>query len=216
MTTDAQVMLLFQWLSPAYPVGGFAYSHGLEWAVAEGDVADAADLRLWLDDVLAEGAGRCDAILLAVAHAAPDAAALAEVEAAARALAPSRERRFETGAQGAAFCRITADLWPDTPGGPLCYPVALGRAARLRGLPVGLTVAMYLQAFAANLVSAGIRLIPIGQTEGQAILAALRSLCLRLADAAAGQGLDDLSSASFLADIASMKHETQYARIFRT
>ncbi|WP_132543741.1 urease accessory protein UreF [Rhodovulum euryhalinum] len=215
MPTDAQVMKLAQWLSPAYPVGAFAYSHGLESAVAMGTVPDAAALREWLGDILFQGAGRADAIFLAAAYRAPDAAALAELDATARAFQPSAERLLETTAQGAAFARITGAVWPaDLPD--LTYPVALGRAARLHDLPLLLTARMYLHAFASNLVSAGIRLIPIGQTDGQKVLTALTPLCERVAEEAMAETLDELSSTAFLADIASMTHETQYSRLFRT
>ncbi|WP_132460483.1 urease accessory protein UreF [Rhodovulum marinum] len=215
MPTDAQVLKLAQWLSPAYPVGAFSYSHGLEWAVAAGEVADAAALRDWLADVLAHGAGRADAIFLAAAFNAPGAEALAGVDALARAFQPSAERLLETTAQGAAFAKVTADVWPaDLPA--LTYPVALGRAARLHDLPLVLTARMYLHAFTSNLVSAAIRLIPIGQTDGQRVLTALTPLCETVAEAATAETPDDLSSTAFLADIASMHHETQYSRLFRT
>ncbi|GAA0312589.1 urease accessory protein UreF [Rhodovulum strictum] len=215
MATDAQILTLVQWLSPAYPVGAFAYSHGLEWAVQEGAVTDAASLRDWLADLLDHGAGRSDAILLAAAYNAADTAALAQIDATARAFQPSAERLLETTAQGAAFAQITAAIWPaDLPG--FTYPVALGRAARLHDLPLVLTARMYLHAFTSNLVSAGIRLIPIGQTEGQTVLSALTPLCAEVAEAATALTLDDLASTAFLADIASMNHETQYSRLFRT
>ncbi|MGC9417427.1 MAG: urease accessory protein UreF [Rhodovulum sp.] len=215
MPTDAQVLKLAQWLSPAYPVGAFSYSHGLEWAVAAGEVADAAALQDWLADVLAHGTGRADAIFLAAAFNAPGAEALAGIDALARAFQPSAERLLETTAQGAAFAKITADVWPaDLPA--LTYPVALGRAARLHDLPLVLTARMYLHAFASNLVSAAIRLIPIGQTDGQRVLTALTPLCETVAEAATAETPDDLSSTAFLADIASMHHETQYSRLFRT
>jgi len=215
MSTDRQVLTLVQWLSPAFPVGAFGYSHGLEWAVEAGQVRDAAALGGWLSDVLAFGAGRSDAILLAAAFRAGDDAALAAIDAVARAFAPSAERLLETEAQGAAFVQTASAVWGhDLPA--LTYPVALGRAAALQDLPLPLTARMYLQAFASNLIAAGIRLVPIGQTDGQRLLTRLTPLCESLAEEALGQGLDDLASCAFLADIASMKHETQYSRLFRS
>jgi len=215
MPTDRQILTLAQWLSPAYPVGAFAYSHGLEWAVRAGDVRDAPALRDWLSDVLSHGAGRADVILMAAAHEAEGLEALDAVDAIGRAFAPSAERLKETDLQGAAFAGITAEIW----GGELpalTYPVALGRAARLQGLPLLLTARMYLHALMSSLVSAGIRLIPIGQTDGQKVLAALTPLCEKVAEEAVGQGLDELASSAFLADSASMKHETLYSRLFRS
>lgn len=216
MIPDAALLKLAQWLSPAFPVGAFAYSHGLEWAVQAGQVPNAAALQGWLGDVLAHGAGRSDAIFLAAAYRAPDPAALAGIDAQARAFAPSAERLEETVAQGRAFARIVSSVWPENALPDLSYPVALGHAARRHYLPLSLTARMYLHAFTSNLVSAGIRLIPIGQTDGQKVLTALTPLCETLAAEAMETGIEDIASTAFLADIASMTHETQYSRLFRT
>ncbi|WP_424985201.1 urease accessory protein UreF [Microbulbifer sp. S227A] len=216
MPTDTAALLtLAQWLSPAYPVGAFSYSHGLEWAVECGDVVDAAGFGAWLGDILEHGSGRSDAILLTAAYRATRADALAEIDATARALAPSRERLMETALQGRAFATLTSDIWP-APLGDLCYPVAVGAAARMLGLPLAGTLAMYLHAFAGNLTSAAIRLVPLGQTEGQAALAAAAALCQRLVHEAQSLTPDDIGTCCFAADIASMKHETQYSRLFRS
>lgn len=216
MMPTPHLVTMMQWLSPAYPVGGFSYSHGLEWAVGAGDVTDAAGFQEWLADILEYGSGRNDAILLAAAYRAPDTAALHHVDAVARALAPSAERLLETTAQGAAFVRTTADIWAmDLP--TLCYPVAVGRAAALIGVGLEQVLPLYLHGFASNLTGAAMRLVPLGQTEGQRVLAAMTRLCDLLAqEALAGDGLDDLGGCTLLADIAAMKHETQYTRLFRS
>jgi urease accessory protein len=212
-TLQADALLtLVQMLSPSYPVGAFAYSHGLEWAVQDGAVTDQDALADWLSSVLRHGAGQADALFLAAAYRADDPA---EIDAQARAFAASAERLKETVLQGEAFARASAAIWQvDLP--PLCYPVAVGRAARLQALPLRQTLEMFLHAFAANLATAGMRLIPLGQTEGQIVIRALAAVCLEVAEAAAAGTLDDLSSTAFLSDIAAMKHETQYSRIFRT
>ena len=211
----ADAMALAQWLSPAFPVGAYAYSHGLEWAIGAGSVTDAATLTDWLADVIAHGSGRSDAILLAAAHRAGSRAEVAEIAAIARAFAPSRERLAETVLQGEAFAAAARAVWSlDLDDAP--YPVALGRACRLRGLPLGLAAPMHLHAFAGHLVSAAVRAIPLGQTEGQACLATLAPLCRNVAAEALTESLDDLSGTAFLAEIASMRHETQAVRIFRT
>lgn len=215
MPTDIALLTLTQWLSPGYPVGAFSYSHGLEWAVETGDVTDAASFSEWLNDILQHGTGRNDAILVASAHRAQHARELDEIDALARALAPSKERLMETDLQGAAFASTTADIWA-VPAAPYVYPVAVGAAANGLNLPLETTLALFLHAFAANLTSAAIRLVPLGQTEGQATLAALAPLCAQIAQQAQGQTLDDLGGCTFLGDIASMKHETQYSRLFRT
>ncbi len=215
MLTDLHALTLARWLSPGYPVGAFAYSHGLETAIADGRVADEAGLTDWLADLLEHGAGRNDALLLGAAHRAADAIELARIDATARAFAASRERVIEAERQGAAFARTEAAVTggPDT---PLIHPVAIGARAARHGLPLRPTVALYLHGFMANLVSAALRVMPLGQTGGQRVQIALAPLCERLA-AEAGHGtLDDLSSTSFLGDIASMRHETQQPRIFAT
>jgi urease accessory protein len=211
--TDAALLTLVQWLSPAFPVGGYAYSHGLEWAIHAGVVHDAASLSDWIGTVLAEGTGRTDAILLA--HALRPETDRTALAALAAALPASRERWVETMEQGAALTRTTNALTgQDHP--PAAYPVALGLAARPLGLDTGRVLALYLHAFASNLVQAGVRFVPLGQTEGQAVLAALHPAILRLADAAAGAPLDEIGSGAFGSDLAAMRHETMDVRIYRT
>ncbi|WP_096786217.1 urease accessory protein UreF [Rhodobacter sp. CZR27] len=206
------LLSLVQWLSPAFPTGAFAYSHGLEWAISEGEVRNADTARGWIADVLRFGAGRTDAILLAHALKGHDLDALTDL---ARALAPSAERLRETEDQGAAFAAATAALTGQPlPARPL--PVAVGQAAASLGLPVAQVVALALHAFAANLVSVAVRFVPLGQTEGQAILAALHPLIEDLAATAAEAPLEAIGSAAFRADLAAMRHETMDVRIFRT
>lgn len=214
MTDLAALHKLHAWLSPSYPVGSFAYSHGLEQVIAEGIVCDADGLRGWLRDVLLHGSGRNDAILLVAAYRA-DGAALAEIAELAEALVASAERRTETMAQGAAFAATTAAVWPDDLP-PMAFPVAVGAAARVHRLDLCQTLNLYLHAFVANLVSAAVRFMPLGQTEGQAVLASLFGDIEALADTALGLGLDDLGGIGIAADIAAMRHETLQPRIFRT
>ena len=212
MPTDHATLTLAQWFSPAYPIGAFAYSHGLEWAIEAGDVHDQATLGAWVRDVLTFGSGRNDALFIAAAYRAQD---VTYVDDMCRALAPSAERLKETDLQGAAFCDITSVVsGVDLQG--LTYPVAVGRAAQLCALPLELTSQMYLQSFASSLISVGIRLIPLGQREGHMLIHGMAGLCCTLAEQTAQGDLGDLSSTTFLPDIASMKHETQYARVFRT
>ena len=214
------------WLSPAYPVGGFSYSHGLEWTVEAGKMREAATLGDWVEDILSHGAARSDAIFLAEAWravSASDARRLAEVVALAAAFAPSAERGLETLAQGGAFLAATQAVWPApalerlaAEAADVAYPVAVGACAAAHGLPLAPTAQAYLQAFAANLVSAGVRLIPLGQTDGLRVLARLEPLIPALVAGALGASLEDVGSASVMADIASMRHETQYTRLFRS
>lgn len=203
------------WFSPSYPVGAFSYSHGLEAVVSAGDVASAEQLYQWLSDCLWHGAGRNDAILLAQAYRADDRAALSDLAELAVALAPSAERHLETTAQGAAFAKVTASVWGGDLAG-LPYPVAVGAAARAEDIPLDLTLSLYLHAYAANIIAAGVRFIPLGQTDGQQVLARLFPAFDAIAAGAAAATLDDLGSATFRADLASMQHETLRTRIFRS
>jgi urease accessory protein len=214
------------WLSPAFPVGGFSYSHGLEWVIEQGGAKDAATLGDWIEDILMHGAGRTDAILLAEswrAVAASDARLLAETTELAAALAPSAERRLETLAQGAAFLAATREVWPHpaldhlaADGAEVAYPVAVGGCAAAHGLPLAPTAQAFVQAFAASLVSAGVRLVPLGQTDGLRVVARLEPLIPRIVAGALAATLDDVGGAAIMADIASMRHETQYTRLFRS
>ncbi len=280
--TAADALPLLAWLSPGYPVGAYAYSHGLEWAVEAGKVRDEATLAAWLADVLAHGAGRNDAILLAQAYRAalsldlshpephpevprsglegglrspprspepsfeaalrfapqdegaewdgaggglPRAmSALAALNDLALALAPSRELHLETSQQGRSFLDATLGAWPAprlaalAPAlpGPVAYPVAVGLAAAAHGLPLATVLPAYGLAFVQNLVSAGIRLAPVGQAAGTRIVAGLMPGVRRLAREAASLTLDDLGSATLRADLGSYLHETQYTRLFRS
>lgn len=209
MPTDP-ALILHQWFSPSFPVGAFAYSHGLEAAIADDLVNDAAGLQAWVDDVLRHGGARSDAILLRLAYAEGPA-----VDARARAYAPSAERLSEADLQGAAFCQ-TLEASEAMTLGRLTYPVAVGVAARAKDLPLDLTVSLYLQAFVANLVSAAIRLVPLGQTDGQRVLNGLRDTVTDVARDTAGATEEDLHGLGWMSDIAAMRHETMTTRIFKT
>lgn len=213
--TNADILTLTQWLSPAYPVGGFAYSHGLEAAIEQGRVASADQTGDWVATVLQHGSGWNDALFLVAAYDAADGAALTRIDATARAFCTGSERLMETDLLGQAFGSVTGDIWGLDPQ-RLTYSVAVGRAARMQNLPRLLVTQMFLQAFTSNLVACATRLVPLGQTEAQRLIHDLTPLCAHIADTAQQTGLDELSSTAFLSDIAAMQHETQYSRIFRT
>ena len=211
MMTD--LLRLLAWLSPAFPTGGFAYSHGLEWAVECGDVHDGETLRTWLEDVLRHGTGRNDAILLRHAHRGGDVAMLNDLAAAS---ATSRERRGETLDQGTAFAAAAAAWGVPVLPSSVAYPIAVGAIAAHHAIDAEAIVAGYLQAFAANLISAAVRLVPLGQSVGLAVLAALEPIILQVADATRAATTDDIGGCAFRSDIAAMRHETQHTRLFRT
>jgi urease accessory protein len=217
---------LFWWLSPAFPVGAYAYSHALEWAAETGDIRDEATCAAWIRDVMLHGAGRNDAILLNAAYGATlgrDFGGLAEIGELALALAPSGELRLETAQQGRSFLDAVRGAWPDllleraaNDLDEIAYPVALGMAAAVHAMPVEATIGGFLAAFAQNLVSAAMRLAPIGQNAGLRILAGLGPDLASLASEVPHLGIDDIGSSTFRADLGSFRHETQYTRLFRS
>lgn len=211
--TGPDFLALTQLLSPAFPTGAFAYSQGLEWAVATGRVDNADGLRCWLMDGLSFGAARVDAVLLA--HALQPDADLAALDAIARALAPSRERAEETVALGAAFDRVAAVLRGIPPAGH-ALPVAVGRVVRGLQVDPETVIALYLQGWAGSLVQIGVRVIPLGQTEGQQVLAALGAGIATLSKQALTLPVGELTTSTFTGDLGGMLHETQDVRLFRT
>jgi urease accessory protein len=223
----AALYRLMAWLSPAYPVGAFSYSGGIEWAVEAGDVKDAPMLRAWLDVMLSDGGGFADAVFFVHAHraiAAGDDAALRAVAELAAAFVPSKERFLETTAQGRAFLEVTRAAWPcsallhfaDIWSGPVALPVAVGVACAGHGIACEAALHAFLHALIANWISAGVRLIPLGQTDGQRVLAALESTIIATAKRALATPLEEVGTCALRADIAGMRHETQYTRLFRS
>ena len=225
--SHAALYRLTTWLSPAYPVGGFAYSSGIEWAVEAGDIGDRQSLLTWLTAMLREGAGFNDALLMSSAHraaATENDAALAEIAELAAALMPTRERHLETTTLGRAFIEVTSTAWPCDAltrlkavwSGPIAYPVAVGVACAGHAIPLGASVHAFLAAVTANWVSAAVRLVPLGHTDSQLVLNAIEHVIADTARRAAAGTLDDLGGATFRADLASAHHETQYTRLFRS
>jgi urease accessory protein len=218
---------LMAWLSPAYPVGAFSYSSGLEWAVEAGDITDAATLCSWLQAMVQHGGIGCDAVFFVHAYrgaAEGDDCALRTAAELAAAFTPSKERHLETTAQGRAFVDTTQAAWPCAAlerllgiwDGPIAYPIAVAVAAAGHRIALEPALSAYLHAVAANLVSAGVRLIPLGQTDGQHVVAGLEPAVAAAAQQALVTDLEDIGSAMFRADLASMRHETQYTRLFRS
>ena len=223
----AALYRLMTWLSPSFPVGAFSYSSGIEWAVEAGDIVDAASLHDWLAAMLAQGPGFCDGVFLAHAHRAAssrDDAGLREIAELAAAFAPSRERQLETSAQGRAFIDIARAAWNcdgldqmvSCCDGATVYPIAVGVVSAAHTIPLASTMQAFLHALTSNWISAGARLIPLGQTDSQRVLALLEPVVVSTAKRALKASLDHLGGATFRADLASMRHETQYTRLFRS
>ena len=208
---NAALLRLLTWLSPAFPTGGFAYSSGLEFAVETKTVCDKPSLTEWIEDLLNAGSLWSDVILLRLAHQGEDIAELG------LALCTTAERRLETSAQGAAFV-LAAAAWPGVTWGtdPIPYPVAVGKLAAAHNIPENDAALAFLHAACANLISAAIRLIPLGQASGLRVQAALEPAILATLSATSTATADDLGGFCWAADIASQNHETQYTRLFRT
>jgi urease accessory protein len=226
-TPAAALYRLMAWLSPSYPVGAFSYSSAIEWAVAAGDIVNADTLRDWLAVMLAGGAGFNDGVLLTHAYRAAASGApanLCAVAELAAAFSPTRERFLETTAQGRAFVEATRAAWPcaaldqflQVYDRVIAYPVAVGVAAAGHDIPLEPALSAYLQALLANWISAGVRLVPLGQTDGQRMMASLENAIAETVTRALNASLDDLGGCAFRADLASARHETQYTRLFRS
>ncbi len=220
---EEAILPLFAWLSPSYPVGCYAYSHTLEWAVEAGDVDDEESLVAWLTDLLALGLGRNDAILLAHAYRAVeknDRESLEKVNELALAFSPSAELYLETSQQGRSFLDATLAAWPSPRllalDGDVAFPVATGMAAAAHGIPLPITAQAYLFGLVQTLVSAAIRLAPIGQTAGIRVSAALAGTVQDIARQGVTLSLDDIGGSTFRADLGSFHHENQYTRLFRS
>lgn len=230
-TSNRPMLALQAWLSPAYPVGAYAYSHGLEWAVETGSVTDRGTLRMWLDDNLKYGTGWNDAIFIVeifrrvtVVGQSACIKPLVELAALAAGLCPSGELRQESLQQGAAFIAVTRKAWPeplfdaateafgdDTP-----YPICFGLAAAAHGCPLPVALQGYLFAVASNWISAAVRLNVVGQTGAQEMAAECAAMIEVLVEDSLNAGLDDIGGCAFLTDIASFCHEGQYSRLFRS
>jgi urease accessory protein len=230
-----QLLLLLNWMSPAFPIGAYAYSHGLEWAIEDGQVKSADDVESWIADLVTRGSGWNDAVLFVQEFKTGGMNELA------LALCSSRERYLETTQLGAAFT-IAADVFasdkrPLSPSdsspnklgerinphacpaklrGDLAYPIAAARACRAMEVDPNHALLAFLQGFSNALISVAVRLVPLGQTAGLETMRNLMPVVAEAAKRASTATLGDLGSCTLLSDIAAMKHETQHSRIFRT
>lgn len=215
MSPETRLLTLVQWASPGYPLGAFAYSHGIESAIEARLIRDCDTTAQWLEALLTDGSARSETVWLSLGHQAESFSGLKDLDALARAYAATSERLLESRQQGEAFARTTNAVWNlDLPG--VILPLAFGHAARCLGLPRKDCILIYLQAFLANLVSAAVRLIPLGQTEGQTIIAGLAPLVAGTADSLCDATPADIHSNTFMSDIMAMRHETLQPRLFQT
>jgi urease accessory protein len=224
------LLRLMTWLSPSFPVGAFSYSHGIEYAVEAGLVRDAGTLADWVGAIVSRGAGRLDAALFCRAWRAvvdDDRDELAETVVWADALRGTAETARESAAQGDAFLLAARTVWPapqldalahcaENDGRPVAYAVAVAAVAATHRIALEPALAAFVHAAAANLVSAGVRLVPLGQTDGLHTLAALEPVILALVDDVPSRPFEEIGTAVPVVDWASMQHETQYTRLFRS
>ena len=226
MSTDGSLHMLLAWNSPAYPIGGFTYSHGLETCVERGTLVTREDAVEFVEAVLRHGGGWTDAILFVHAFcAADDEALLDEVAELGAALRASRETALESHQQGRAFLDVTRRVWPHplldafaerNAGQPVAHSIVAGLAAAAREIDLVPALTAYLHGLAANLVSAAVRLVPLGQTDGQLATAALAPVIDAVVDRALDVPIEDLGTAAPMLELASLHHETLYTRLFRS
>lgn len=225
-----QATRLLTWLSPSFPVGGFSYSHGIEYAIEAGLVRDQGSLADWVDGILRFGAGRNDGLLLLAVHRAASTNRISDLVGIVRQAAVLRgtmELAQEASAQGAAFLKAISGGWPQyaeatavkalaTADCAITYPVIVGTLCAIAAIEEPMALEAYLTAFASNLISAGIRLVPLGQSDGLRTVAMLEPRITSYVATLSAQSLDDLGGAALAVDWSSMKHETQYTRLFRS
>ncbi|SDP76921.1 urease accessory protein [Phyllobacterium sp. YR620] len=205
---------LMTWLSPAFPVGAFSYSHGIERVIHDGIIRDRATLEDWLRDLLHHGSVWNDAVLFAAGWREPDAGE--DIAALGAAISGSAERYMETMLQGSAFIQAASHWMNVRSADEIPYPVAVAKVAAANGVELEPALAAYLHAVLSNLIQGAVRLVPLGQSQGVALMASLEPAILGVASAAARSSLDDLGSAAIMSEIAAMQHETQYSRVFRS
>ena len=149
MHTDLKFMTVMQWMSPAFPIGAFAYSHGLEWAIDKDHVSNGEKLQKWITDLLEYGSLRTDAIFISLILRGHDVRKMNELS---MALCPAGERLLETKLQGSAFAKVIEDVWQQDIG-ELSLPIAVALAAKNQSIEQDLILPAYLHAFCSNLIS---------------------------------------------------------------
>ncbi len=218
---------LMSWMSPSYPVGAYTYSHAIEYAVEAGFIEEIGQLIPWIADILEFGSGRTDSILLVEAYRAASRnnyALLAEIAELGFACRPTKELELETTAQGRAFEKVIQDVFQSASlkalkhhwDGPLIYPIAVATVSADKMVELEATLTAFLHGFVSNLVSAAVRIIPLGQTDGQRAIVALEQAVMRQVQDALASSIDDIGTATLMVDWCSTQHETQYTRLFRS
>jgi urease accessory protein len=218
-------LTLLQLTSPALPVGAYSYSEGLETLVDQGLIKSAADLQTWLTESLATGSIGIEAAILIRAHRAWTKEDQQQVIYWNHWLSATRETaelQQQNWQMGRSLLKLLQDLYPqsDWSGWSMTenwnIAIVFALAAGLAEIDEYTTVLGYLHSWASNSVSAGVKLIPLGQTAGQKLMLQLAESITISADQSLTLPDDQLFSCSWGLAIASMTHETQYSRLFRS
>jgi urease accessory protein len=206
--------------SPALPVGGFAYSQGLERAIEDRLVTDEATARRWIGDLLGLSLARFEAPLWLRAF---DALAAGDLDALARcndellAARETAELRDESRQMGASLLRLLPALGAEPPAlEPIAYPAAFAAACVLLGVDREAGLSACLWAWAENQVLVAVKSVPLGQQAGQRLLIALHEPLVRAVATASELPDEQLGSAAIGFALASARHETQYSRLYRS
>ena len=220
-TTDTALLRLLQLSSAALPVGGYAFSQGMESAVEAGWLPDAASTRAWLELQLRESQARVDLPLLARAHAAAsrgDAGQLAYWNDYTLACRETAELRLADVAMGEALVRLLRHLQVATvlPEGEITFVAAFAAAASHFGLDERLALHGYSWAWLENQVAAATKLVPLGQSAAQTLLGELLEVLPETLDIALGLADEHIGASLPGLALASCWHESQYSRLFRS
>tara|TARA_B100001248_G_scaffold129623_1_gene97190 strand:- start:147 stop:860 length:714 start_codon:yes stop_codon:yes gene_type:complete len=215
------------WFSPSYPIGSYAYSHGLEYAVEEGLVKDPQTLLGWIRDLLFFGTGYNDSIIINSIYdsvANDNCVEFDYISQIANAIKPTKEIALESYQQGVSFKNILMDVYSNSNltfylnrlDDCITYPSVVGVAGGIFEVEKKLLLHSYLHAFTSNILSAALRIMPIGQTEIQKIIFQMKGNVEEMTNKSLGLSLSDLGSSVFISDWASSKHQNQYTRLFRS
>lgn len=202
--------VLFSWFSPNFPIGSFNFSHGLEAAVEMKFIHDSFTLENWISNLITDGSGKTDIILLSNAYRGKN------INELALALCPSKERWIESIKLGKSFSKNIRDNWSYNIEDDLAFPVALGKAGSFFSIPLDQLLIIFLQSFASNLITFGMKHIPLGQSAGQKILINLIPVIQAQSMKYKNYDIKDIGSCAFISDLASMYHENLKNRIYQT
>ncbi|NET44824.1 urease accessory protein UreF [Okeania sp. SIO2B3] len=228
-----QLLCLLQLASPALPVGAYSYSEGIEVLVTRGKISDYDSLKNWLIDSLKFGSIRLEAALIIRAYWETNSGNLPLLNNWnnwATAVKETEELRLQSLQMGRTLIRLFMNIQPDlstelmsfiqnkleTETDFCNFAIAYGLISASWKIEIETAILSYLHSWATNLVNAGVKLIPLGQTVGQKLLWELQNQIVLSAKEILKLKDDELNSCSWGLSLASMAHEVQYTRLFRS